>query len=335
MDKEKRFAILIDADNISTKYIKSVLDEISNYGVATYKRAYGDLTRKENKNWEKVLLEHSITPMQQYSYTFGKNSSDSAMIIDAMDILYSNNVEGFCLVSSDSDFTRLATRLRESGMTVIGMGEQKAAKPFVKACTLFKYLDLISKNDTEVVAKVNKNTKKAHPMAQEIKSSEEKNEMVPKQDIYKEIIKIINEDEDNEFNIGQLGQRLNKAYPDFDVRNYGYSRLSVFLKSFEGLETKESYVHIVQDSSNKIVPIDELEAEIVKIMKKHKTKEGMHINTLKHAIEEVYPNFDIGNYGYSKFSTFLKDFDSLEARLSGISNSVMTIYLSSKCKESK
>lgn len=140
---ELRFAVLIDADNVSEKYIKVILDEISNAGVATYKRIYGDWTSPRLASWKSCLLDHSIIPMQQYSYTYGKNATDSAMIIDAMDILYSGTVDGFAIVSSDSDFTRLVARLRESGMVVIGMGEQKTPKPFISACNQFKYLDLL------------------------------------------------------------------------------------------------------------------------------------------------------------------------------------------------
>lgn len=140
---ELRFAVLIDADNVSEKYIKVILDEISNAGVATYKRIYGDWTSPRLASWKSCLLDHSIIPMQQYSYTYGKNATDSAMIIDAMDILYSGTVDGFAIVSSDSDFTRLVARLRESGMIVIGMGEQKTPKPFISACNQFKYLDLL------------------------------------------------------------------------------------------------------------------------------------------------------------------------------------------------
>lgn len=143
LNSECRFAILIDADNISDKYVKIILDEVANSGVATYKRIYGDWTSQRLASWKKVLLENSIIPMQQYSYTYGKSSTDSAMIIDAMDILYSGNVDGFAIVSSDSDFTRLAARLRESGMQVIGMGEQKTPEPFISACNQFKYLDLL------------------------------------------------------------------------------------------------------------------------------------------------------------------------------------------------
>ncbi|MFR3450302.1 MAG: NYN domain-containing protein [Collinsella sp.] len=140
---ELRFAVLIDADNVSEKYIKVILDGFPTPGVATYKRIYGDWTSPRLASWKSCLLDHSIIPMQQYSYTYGKNATDSAMIIDAMDILYSGTVDGFAIVSSDSDFTRLVARLRESGMIVIGMGEQKTPKPFISACNQFKYLDLL------------------------------------------------------------------------------------------------------------------------------------------------------------------------------------------------
>ena len=327
MNEEKRFAILIDADNISTKDVNNILSEVSNCGTATYKRAYGDLTRKENKNWEKVLLENSITPVQQYSYTFGKNSTDSAMIIDAMDILYSDNVEGFCIVSSDSDFTRLAARLREAGKIVIGMGEQKSAKPFVKACTLFKYLDLITKSDSK--------GKNAHKSSIEnhnvdlVAEELDDNEVVDKEDILAAIMKIFNEMEDSRqgFNIGELGQRLTKIYSDFDVRNYGYSRLSVFLKSFDCFETKDSYVYLIDQQKGNTPSRNEIQKVIVEALQKDFSEEGMNILTMKRILEEQYPGFDIANYGYSKLSTFFKDFNCVETRLSGKSNSVMSLFL--------
>ena len=143
-NQEKRFALLIDADNIGSQYIKVIVEEITDEGVLTYKRIYGDWTSQRMKSWKDILLEYSITPVQQYSYTTGKNATDSAMIIDAMDILYSGRVDGFCLASSDSDFTRLAARLREEGMTVIGMGKQQTPRPFVSACSKFKYIDILT-----------------------------------------------------------------------------------------------------------------------------------------------------------------------------------------------
>ena len=143
VNDDLRFAVLIDSDNVSEKYLSIILDETANYGVATYKRIYGDWTSSRMTSWKGALLDNSITPIQQYSYTTGKNATDSAMIIDAMDILYSRTVDGFVLVSSDSDFTRLAARLREAGMRVIGMGETKTPQPFISACNQFKYLDML------------------------------------------------------------------------------------------------------------------------------------------------------------------------------------------------
>src|SRR6185295_3451307 len=139
-----RIAVLIDADNIPHSNIKGMMEEIAKYGTPTFKRIYGDWTKPNLGGWKGVLLENAITPIQQYSYTVGKNSSDSAMIIDAMDILYTEKVDGFCIVSSDSDFTRLATRLREAGMMVIGIGQKKTPNPFIVACDKFIYLEIIS-----------------------------------------------------------------------------------------------------------------------------------------------------------------------------------------------
>ncbi len=231
--EEKRFAILIDADNISPKYISYILDEISNYGVATYKRIYGDWTKPSSGSWKDVLLEHSITPIQQYGYTTGKNATDSAMIIDAMDILYSNHVDGFCIASSDSDFTKLSSRLRESGKFVIGMGEKKTPKPFVAACNLFKYLEVLVQAAAEsaVKSEVNKS---------ELENATKEKSMTELSVIQAALIKIINEnaDEEHGINMGDLGSRLIKRYPDFDVRNYGDSKFSKFLKKFDFIETK-------------------------------------------------------------------------------------------------
>ena len=147
--EDKRFALLIVSDNVSSEYVQKILDELTKYGIVTIKRIYGDWTKSNSNKWKNVLLCNSIQPMQQFAYTNGKNATDSFMIIDAMDILYSNNVEGFCLVTSDSDFTRLASRLREAGKNVIGMGETKTPDAFVSACDRFIYLNNISGNEQD------------------------------------------------------------------------------------------------------------------------------------------------------------------------------------------
>jgi uncharacterized LabA/DUF88 family protein len=242
---EKRFAVLIDSDNVSAKYIKFILDELSNYGVATYKRIYGDWTKPSSVSWKDVLLENSITPVQQYSYTVGKNATDSAMIIDAMDILYSGNVEGFCIVSSDSDFTKLASRLRESGMLVLGMGEQKTPKPFIAACNQFKYLDVLAEAEENIKSEQKKDTEmessKLQIQQQSSDDAADNQKYLTDISVIKTaILKMMNEvDEENQrMYMGELGSRLVKRYPDFDVRNYGDTKLSKFLRKFDFLEIK-------------------------------------------------------------------------------------------------
>ena len=152
---DKRYAVLIDSDNISSKYISNILDEMTKYGVITYKRIYGDWTSPQAGKWEKELMENSITPIQQFRNTVGKNATDSTLIIDAMDILYTKNVDGFCIVSSDGDFTRLASRLRESGMEVIGMGENKTPRSFRAACSVFTDLELLQDQEDEEITAIN------------------------------------------------------------------------------------------------------------------------------------------------------------------------------------
>src|SRR5437867_5065402 len=149
--KDIRLAVLIDADNVPYSNVKGMMEEIAKYGTPTFKRIYGDWTRPTVSGWKSVLLENAITPIQQYSYTTGKNSSDSALIIDAMDILYSGKVDGFCIVSSDSDFTRLATRLREAGMKVFGIGQKKTPNPFIVSCDKFIYMEILNDGVEELI----------------------------------------------------------------------------------------------------------------------------------------------------------------------------------------
>ncbi|HXS35644.1 MAG TPA: NYN domain-containing protein, partial [Flavipsychrobacter sp.] len=162
MQNDLRFAVLIDADNVPSVNVKGIMEEIAKYGTPTFKRIYGDWTKPHVSGWKNVLLENAITPIQQYSYTTGKNATDSAMIIDAMDILYSGRVDGFCIVSSDSDFTRLALRLREAGMKVIGMGQKKTPAPFIVACDKFIYLEILSQRPSEHIKEEGKKEEEVH-----------------------------------------------------------------------------------------------------------------------------------------------------------------------------
>ena len=334
MRDEKRFAVLIDAENVSAKYITHILYEVSNYGVITYKRIYGDWTKPNASAWKEVLLENSITPIQQYSYTTGKNSSDSAMIIDAMDILYSNNVEGFCLVSSDSDFTKLASRLRESGMTVIGMGEEKTPKPFSSACNSFKYLNILldeSKgSDMDSIGSGDSNSdndsnNKLDNSSQKVK--EVRNMMTDISIIENAMIQIIIEYGDEKgIDAGELGSRLSKRYPDFDVRNYGYAKLSKFLESFDSIRVEKEGRHINVSIKDLDSNIEKVKSIVVSIINESKTK-SVNMGQLNKCIMEKNPSFNIRNYGYTKFSKLINDLDGIKIESSGQNGSVKMVTL--------
>ncbi|HJB41011.1 MAG TPA: NYN domain-containing protein [Candidatus Gemmiger avicola] len=232
-----KLAVLIDADNISPKYVKVILDEAASFGVAAAKRIYGDWSDPRLKSWKDALLNNSIIPMQQYSYTTGKNATDSAMIIDAMDLLYSGNLDGFCIVSSDSDFTRLAARLREAGKLVIGMGESKTLGPFVKACDQFKYLDLIlGHQEEEEAAPTATDEAEAAAMAQAGDDT-----AINRDSVAKLVRGMIDEMDDGTgwVRTSRVGDQLIKRYPDFDVRNFGSKSLNKFLASFPEMEVEE------------------------------------------------------------------------------------------------
>jgi uncharacterized LabA/DUF88 family protein len=228
--KDLRLAVLIDADNVPHRLINGILEEIAKYGVPTFKRIYADWTKPHVAGWKSVLLDHAITPVQQYSYTTGKNSSDSALIIDAMDILYTGRVDGFCVVSSDSDFTRLATRLREAGMKVFGMGEQKTPAAFRAACDKFIYIEILDTAETN-----QKLVKQSEPRKKEkVISKADKN-------LVNLITSSINDitDENGWAFLGDLGNLILKKRPDFDPRNYGFAKLLPLIKSLNQFEIDE------------------------------------------------------------------------------------------------
>ena len=239
MEKEdKRFALLIDGENVSAKYIKGILEELSNEGVITYKRIYGDWSSANMQGWKDVLLENSVTPIQQYSYTTGKNATDSAMIIDAMDILYAGNVEGFCLASSDSDFTRLASRLREAGKIVVGMGERKTPSPFIAACNKFKYLEVLQNPEPEVP----ECPERKEVMENDSAAGGQNTARTSLREIRRAVRTIIDdssEDDDQWVPLSIVGDTLIKRFPEFDVRNYGHRKLTTFVKALDAFEVRE------------------------------------------------------------------------------------------------
>ena len=228
-----RLAVLIDADNIPYSNVKGMLEEIAKYGTPTFKRIYGDWTKPTVAGWKSVLLENAITPVQQYSYTRGKNSTDSAMIIEAMDILYSGKVDGFCIVSSDSDFTRLATRLREAGMKVIGIGERKTPHPFIVACDKFIYLEIIT-SSTTAPDQVPDTRKTGKPVVKK-KKTEEIARLAATNIVKRLIASSITDlaDENGWAYLGDVGNLILKKQPDFDPRNFGFQKLTPLIRSLD------------------------------------------------------------------------------------------------------
>ncbi|WPP51687.1 NYN domain-containing protein [Catalinimonas niigatensis] len=230
MEIDLKLAVLIDGDNIPSAYIKEMMEEIAKYGNPTIKRIYGDWTKPHLSKWKNLLLENAITPIQQYGYTSGKNATDSAMIIDAMDILYSEKVNGFCLVSSDSDFTRLATRLREAGMRVFGIGEKKTPDPFIVACDKFIYLEILQDQSKETESDQNK---------EKPSKKSDVDKITPK------VIRLISAtisdlaDDDGWAFLGDVGNLLQKKQPNFDSRNYGFQKLTPLIKSINKFEVEQ------------------------------------------------------------------------------------------------
>ena len=302
---DKRFAVLIDSDNISARYIDCILDEMTRHGVATYRRIYGDFTNNQMHRWKSELAERSITPIQQFQNTTGKNATDSALIIDAMDILYTGNVEGFCIVSSDGDFTRLASRLRESGMEVIGMGEGKTPKSFKAACSVFTNIELLLEGENE-------------------KDSErqEKKNVVTKKKISDAIVEIIttNENTGKDTGLGEIGSALVKKYSDFDVRNYGYSSLSRFIEEIDNFELRRNKTSISVVLKSDAREIEDFAVETVK--KSGIT--GIDIGQLAQKIYDRYPDFKVKKLGYSTFQKFSQSIRELQVE--NIGNNQKNVY---------
>lgn len=294
----EHLAVLIDSENVGAKYVASIFDELDKNGYdAPCRRIYGNWA-KSNGWKESVLLEYSIQPIQQFSYTVGKNSTDMAMVIDAMDLLYQNKVDGFCLITSDSDFTRLAMRLREERKYVLGMGESKAPLALTHACDKFIFLDLIkvSGEEDEETA-----TFAGQAEAESVTSIET---------LENAILTILN-DKSEEMDLGELGDRLGKKFPDFDVRNYGYSKLSVFFKEeMPHLElVKRNAQYVVRKGHS--VEREQIEQEVLSMIK----KKGGKIDNLSVVYDELllkYSGLDIRDYGYGRISSFLRSMKELE-----------------------
>jgi len=300
-----QFAVLIDADNISSKYVSTIFEELEKYGLTTYRRIYGNWS-KANGWSEGMLLEYSIMPVQQFSYTSGKNATDMAMVIDAMDILYKNKVQGFCMVTSDSDFTRLAMRLREENMFVLGMGESKTPVALTRACNKFIFLNLVTEQNVE----------EKHPksgggsVSQDGEASEEQN-VTPISEVRQAILALINENGGKRVELARIGSRLNDKFADFDVRNYGYSKLSTMiaqeLASDLTMKKLNNQNYVERRST---LTKEELEQEICRMIEKNG---GMveNLASLNDELHKKYKQLDFKQFGYSRISSFLRSLGSV------------------------
>nr|WP_300818344.1 NYN domain-containing protein [uncultured Acetatifactor sp.] len=326
MSNEKmQFAVLIDADNISSKYAVTIFEELEKYGSTSYRRIYGNWSK--GNGWsEAMLLEYSIMPVQQFSYTTGKNATDMAMVIDAMDILYKNKVQGFCLVTSDSDFTRLAMRLREENMFVLGMGESKTPLALTRACNRFIHLNLVAEQNIEeaIPARAGSSAeergasyeKGSRPGgyggfgAQADTASADEQNVTSLAEVRQVILALINENGGKHVDLAQLGNRLNDKFSDFDVRNYGYSKLSTMIdQELTDLHVKKiSSQYYVERRST--LTKEELEREICHMIEKNG---GMveNLASLNDELHKKYRQLDFKQFGYSRISSFLRSLESV------------------------
>lgn len=300
IEKERmQFAVLIDADNISSRYATTIFEELETYGISTYRRIYGNWSK--GNGWsEGLLLEHSIMPVQQFSYTTGKNATDMAMVIDAMDILYKNKIQGFCLVTSDSDFTRLAMRLREENMFVLGMGESKTPLALTRACNRFIHLNLVAEQNKAAVADL------------DVIGGEEQN-VTPISEVRQAILTVINENGGKQVDLARVGNRLNDKFSDFDARNYGYSKLSTMVaEEIPELRVfKKNNLYYVERCSS--LTKEELEGEICRMIEKCGGTVD-NLSTLNDELHKKYKQLDFKQFGFSRISSFLRSMKSVEVR---------------------
>ena len=300
---ENNIALLIDVDNVSAKYVKSIFDELNAFGTVSIRRIYGNWKRTYGWN-EDMLLEYSIQPIQQFDYTKGKNATDMAMVIDAMDMLYTHNIDVFCIVTSDSDFTKLAMRLRESQAYVIGMGESKTPLALTKACNKFVHLDLIASDEPKIenIAETVPNGKNAEP-PETLESN-----VTPISQIQESILNMIAESD--YLTLGEVGSSLGKLFTDFDVRNYGYTKLNVFIREeFPKIHIEEKDGSFFVKMKND-VDITTVTREIIEFI----TKNGgvvENLSKIHEALKTNHKHFNIHDYGFSRFSSFLRSIDEI------------------------
>lgn len=299
MENQNRVALLIDAENISYKYITTIFDELKELGSVTIRKVYGDLSNEKTKPWVEPIQKYAITPVQQYQNTKGKNSSDMALVIDAMDILYNNPVEVFCIASSDSDFTRLASRIRQEGKMVIGMGESKSSQPYVNAFDRFQYLDLIDEENAEVSAE---------------------KEITPINEIKNEVMAFLESNDGYVENLSLVKNNLQKKFPDFDSRNYGCSKFSKFVAqlSDEVEVIINNNLNIVRFKNSKTRK--NVEKFVIDTISSSK-KKSLNIGEVNKKVKEKYPDFTPKDYGYKQVKLFFTNINGV--RLEDTNNLVI------------
>lgn len=300
---EKRIALLIDAENTSAKYLDSIFMELKNYGTVTYKRMYGDFTLKTLADWNHRALAYAVVPIQQPRYSTAKNAADIMLVIDAMDIMYTKNVDIFCIVSSDSDFTRLVTRLCDEGMEVIGMGKSDASRTLKAACTIYKNLEIIYGDSDEIGATGQKNTGVEHK-AEDI----EKN-IVPLAEIKKSMVEIVRENENlgNRTGLGGLKSSIQRLHKDFDERNYGYSSMTKLVKELKDFVVTQERSTVYVSLSGVEVNEKTVEGFIVEMVKRG----PIDLGRLGQTIHTEFPDFDVKSYGYSQLGTFVQSIEGI------------------------
>ena len=290
MENQNRIALLIDAENISYKYIDTIFDELKEIGSVTIRKVYGDLSKEGTKPWVNPIQKYAITPVQQYQNTKGKNSSDMALVIDAMDILYNNPVEVFCIASSDSDFTRLASRIRQEGKMVIGMGESKSSQPFVNAFDKFQYLDLIDEENAE--------------------AGSEK-EITPINEIKNEVMAFLESNDGYVENLSLVKNNIQKKFPDFDSRNYGCSKFSKFIAQLsDEIEVIiNNNINLVRFKNSKTRK--NVENFVIDTILSSK-KKSLNIGEVNKKVKERYPDFTPKDYGYKQVKLFFTNINGVK-----------------------
>ncbi len=286
---DKKIALVIDAENTSVKYLDDILKELREYGIVTYKRMYGDFTDSSLKSWNDKAMEYAIVPIQQPRYSKVKNAADIMLVIDVMDILYEGNVDGFCIVSSDSDFTRLVNRLREGGMLVIGMGKSDASKALKAACTEYKNLEKLFGESSE--------------------SATENYTIIALDEIKKIILEIVQQCENNgeRAGLGGIKSQLQRIYTDFDERNYGYNSMTTFVKDMKEFEVRTENTSVYVERKKQGYARDEVENYIVSVVK----KTDVDLAKLGQKVHERFTEFNHKDFGYSQFVRFVENIPNI------------------------